>query len=128
MSLRLATSIPPSLAALGSEAGPLIGRHFDRTFRTLSGRGVVADSGFFRLLSGEAHPLGNLAVLTSPVTAIDRDRKRRPNGLSNLLCDRIGPSQLGEARKIAVVRVQLSLVFDGVRCELNVGGEAAGSS
>jgi len=60
-----------SMAAIGAAIGPAIGHHFELTFRRLSGRGVVQDRRFVRLISGAAHPLGNLAVLTPPVSAAD---------------------------------------------------------
>jgi GNAT superfamily N-acetyltransferase len=57
-----------SLDAAGTALGPAIGRHFESTFRCLVGQnGVVSEPRFFRMLSGEAHPLGNLAVFPEPV-------------------------------------------------------------
>ena len=57
-----------SVAAAGTALGPAIGRHFESTFRCLAGqKGVVSEPRFFRMLSGEAHPLGNLAVFPEPV-------------------------------------------------------------
>lgn len=57
-----------SVAAAGTALGPAIGRHFESTFRCLVGqKGVVSEPSYFRMLSGEAHPLGNLAVFPEPV-------------------------------------------------------------
>jgi hypothetical protein len=57
-----------SVAAAGIALGPAIGLHFESTFRCLVGqKGVVSEPRFFRMLSGEAHPLGNLAVFPEPV-------------------------------------------------------------
>ncbi len=57
-----------SVTAAGTSLGPAIGRHFESTFRCLVGqKGVVSEPSFFRMLSGEAHPLGNLAVFPEPV-------------------------------------------------------------
>lgn len=57
-----------SVAAAGTGLGPAIGRHFESTFRCLVGqKGVVSEPSYFRMLSGEAHPLGNLAVFPEPV-------------------------------------------------------------
>ena len=57
-----------SVAAAGTALGPAIGRHFESTFRCLAGqKGVVSEPRFFRMLSGEAHPLGNLAVFPEPL-------------------------------------------------------------
>jgi GNAT superfamily N-acetyltransferase len=57
-----------SLAAIGAALGPAIGRHFESTFRCLAGqKGAVSEPRYFRLLSGEAHPLGNLVVMPDPV-------------------------------------------------------------
>jgi hypothetical protein len=68
----------PSVQAAGTALGPAIGRHFESTFRCLAGqKGAVSEAGYFRLLSGEAHPLGNVAVFPQPVqfatvrTAVD---------------------------------------------------------
>jgi hypothetical protein len=45
-----------------------IGRHFEVTFRSLArGKGIVNAPEFFRLVSGEPHPLGNFAILSNPV-------------------------------------------------------------
>lgn len=63
-----ATSGYPSVAAVGSGLGPAIGRHLDMGFRAMAkGDKVVHDASFLRLLSGEPHPLGNFAVLSTPV-------------------------------------------------------------
>lgn len=57
-----------SLSDAGSALGPAIGRHFESTFRCLVGqKGVTSEPRFFRMISGEAHPLGNLAVFPEPV-------------------------------------------------------------
>lgn len=57
-----------SVDAAGAALGPAIGRHFESTFRCLAGqKGVVSEPDFFRMLSGEAHPLGNVAVFGEPV-------------------------------------------------------------
>src|SRR5512137_2814511 len=67
------TSVSPaaltsSVTDAGTALGPAIGRHFESTFRCLVGqRGVVSEPSYFRMLSGEAHPLGNLAVFPEPV-------------------------------------------------------------
>lgn len=56
-----------SLSVLGREVGPMIGRHLDVAFRELArGTNVADEPAFLRLLSGEPHPLGNFAVLSSP--------------------------------------------------------------
>lgn len=58
----------PSLAAIGPAVGAAIGRHLDVAFRNIArGRNVVNEPAFLRLASGEPHPLGNFAVLSSPV-------------------------------------------------------------
>lgn len=56
-----------SLSSLGPAVGPAIGRHLDLAFRNLArGRNVVEERAFFRVISGEPHPLGNFAVLSDP--------------------------------------------------------------
>lgn len=53
-----------TIAALGTAMGRAIGRHLDITFRTLAqGPRAVHTPGYFRLLTGEAHPFGNIAIL-----------------------------------------------------------------
>lgn len=59
----------PSLAAMGPDAARSIGRHLDTTFRALArGEHAVDDPSFFRLLTGEPHPLGNMAILAPHAT------------------------------------------------------------
>lgn len=59
----------PSLAAMGPDAARSIGRHLDTTFRSLArGEHAVDDPSFFRLLTGEPHPLGNMAILAPHAT------------------------------------------------------------
>ena len=58
----------PELAALGVAAGTAIGRHMDRTFRAMvRSEHRVDDPRFLRLLTGEPHPFGNLALLSAPM-------------------------------------------------------------
>ncbi len=57
-----------SLAAMGTDVGAAIGRHLETAFRSMArGRCVANDLRFWRLLTGEPHPLGNLALLPTPV-------------------------------------------------------------
>jgi hypothetical protein len=57
-----------SLSAAGPSIGSAIGRHLDVAFRAIArGDGVANEPGFLRVISGEVHPLGNFAVLSSPV-------------------------------------------------------------
>ena len=58
----------PDLAALGAATGAAIGRHLDWAFRALVRHGRRTEGPqFLRLLTGEPHPFGNFAVLSSPV-------------------------------------------------------------
>jgi len=58
----------PSLAAIGAAAGSAIGRHLETTFRDMvRGENVTSEVAFLRLISGEPHPLGNMALLSAPV-------------------------------------------------------------
>lgn len=60
----------PELAALGAGAGPAIGRHMDRAFRALVlGARWTGDARFLRMITGEPHPLGNLALISAPADA-----------------------------------------------------------
>ncbi len=67
-------SIAPvsSLAAAGDGIGLAVARHFESVWRTMAGqRGVTSEPGYFRLISGEAHPLGNCAVMPAGATLSD---------------------------------------------------------
>lgn len=58
----------PALAALGDATGAAIGRHLDWTFRAMVRDGRRTDGRqFLRLITGEPHPIGNFAVVSSPV-------------------------------------------------------------
>jgi hypothetical protein len=57
----------PSLAAIGAAAGSAIGRHLETTFRDMvRGENVANEAAFLTLISGEPHPLGNMALLSAP--------------------------------------------------------------
>jgi ribosomal protein S18 acetylase RimI-like enzyme len=63
------------VAELGSAAGRAIGRHLDRTFRSIvRGDRCTQEPRFLRLLTGEPHPFGNFAVLSAPVS-VDASRQ-----------------------------------------------------
>ncbi|MFG0283124.1 MAG: GNAT family N-acetyltransferase [Phycisphaerales bacterium JB039] len=53
-----------SIEALGPAPGQRIACHLDSTFRALAGRAGTATPAYFRLVTGEPHPFGNLAVIT----------------------------------------------------------------
>jgi GNAT superfamily N-acetyltransferase len=54
-------------AAMGEDIGLVASAHLDRAFRQiLRGPMVVAERRFVRLITGEAHPLGNLAIVSDP--------------------------------------------------------------
>jgi hypothetical protein len=54
-----------SLSAAGPAIGRAIGRHLDVAFRAIArGATVANEPGFLRVISGEAHPLGNFALLS----------------------------------------------------------------
>lgn len=56
-----------TIASLGQSLGAAIEQHLDTAFRKLMhGSQVVSEPGFVRLLTGEPHPLGNLAVVSDP--------------------------------------------------------------
>jgi hypothetical protein len=56
-----------TIAAMGAPVGTAIGRHMETAFRLMGQGGCVAnESKFWRVLTGEAHPLGNLALLSTP--------------------------------------------------------------
>jgi GNAT superfamily N-acetyltransferase len=54
-------------AAMGENIGLVASAHIDSTFRQiLRGPMVVAERRFVRLITGEAHPFGNLAIVSDP--------------------------------------------------------------
>lgn len=56
-----------SIAAIGAGAAEVSQRHIDHMFRAvLRGPNVVADPRFLRLMTGEAHPFGNFAIVSDP--------------------------------------------------------------
>jgi GNAT superfamily N-acetyltransferase len=58
------------MAAIGEGIGALIAGHIDLAFRTLlSGPGVEMHPRFTRLITGEAHPFGNFAMVKVPADA-----------------------------------------------------------
>src|SRR5262245_33740093 len=62
----------PALATLGAAAGAAIGRHLDRAFRALvSHSDRTEGSQSLQLLTGEPHPFGNFAVVSSPADLND---------------------------------------------------------
>lgn len=68
------TSVAPiaSLSAAGDRIGPAVAQHFESVWRAMSGqRGVTCAPRYFRLLSGEAHPLGNCAVIPARADLAD---------------------------------------------------------
>ena len=66
------SSIVPSIASQRDAVGGRAARHLDLVFRELMvGRGAELGDGYLRLVTGEPHPLGNVAVVTdagSPAT------------------------------------------------------------
>jgi GNAT superfamily N-acetyltransferase len=56
-----------STAAMGENIGLIASAHIDSTFRQiLRGPMVVAERRFVRLITGEAHAFGNLAIVSDP--------------------------------------------------------------
>ncbi len=57
----------PSIAAIGKDVASVAAGRIDRTFRyVLRGPKVVAERRFVRLLTGEPHPFGNVAIVSDP--------------------------------------------------------------
>ena len=55
------------MAALGNAIGARASGHLDLAFRhMMQGQGAEVGQHFLRLVTGEAHPLGNVAVVSSP--------------------------------------------------------------
>jgi len=59
--------IVPSMATLGNAIGARASGHLDLAFRhMMQGQGAELTRHFLRLVTGEAHPLGNIAVVSDP--------------------------------------------------------------
>lgn len=57
----------PSLASAGARVPAIAAKHIEHTFRhLLRGPRVVNDPRFLRLITGEPHPFGNVAVVSCP--------------------------------------------------------------
>ncbi len=57
----------PSITAIGKDVAAVAAGHIDRTFRQiLRGPKSVVESRFVRLITGEPHPFGNLAIISDP--------------------------------------------------------------
>ncbi len=57
----------PSIAAIGRNMAAVAEKHIDRAFRNLlRGPEVVSERRFLRLITGEPHPFGNLAIVSDP--------------------------------------------------------------
>lgn len=67
----MATSPPVrSIASINPTMGSAAAQHLDLLWRDLmKSQGSIENAQFFRLISGEAHPLGNLAILREPADA-----------------------------------------------------------
>jgi GNAT superfamily N-acetyltransferase len=60
-------AIVQSIASVGNAIGVRAARHLDLIFRHLMlGQGAESGAGFLRLVTGEPHPLGNLAIVGEP--------------------------------------------------------------
>jgi hypothetical protein len=56
-----------SIPAIGRNIGTIASGHIDRAFRQiLRSPLAVAEHRFVRLITGEAHPFGNLAIVSDP--------------------------------------------------------------
>ena len=63
-------SSAPSIAAVGPAMGSAAVLHLDLLWRDLiKAQGATETEHFFRLITGEAHPLGNVAILREPADA-----------------------------------------------------------
>ena len=57
----------PSMTVLGTDIVRVSTMHIDHAFRhVLRGPGVVSDRRFVRLITGESHPFGNMAIVSDP--------------------------------------------------------------
>lgn len=58
----------PSLTSLGAAAAAAIGRHMDRAFRAMvCDARRIEGTRYLRLLTGEPHPFGNFALVSTPI-------------------------------------------------------------
>jgi len=60
-------AIVPSIASARRTIGMRAAQHIDLTFREMmSGQGAEAGDGYLRMVTGEPHPLGNVAIVSEP--------------------------------------------------------------
>jgi predicted GNAT family acetyltransferase len=60
-------AIVPSIATVGNAIGARASGHLDLVFRhMMQGQGAELGPRYLRLVTGEAHPLGNIAVVSDP--------------------------------------------------------------
>lgn len=78
------TQLHSSIAALGDALGAVAAGHFELSLRrVLSGPGVTRDPRFVRLVTGAAHPFGNLACLRDPADVVGTAAALEPLVASN---------------------------------------------
>lgn len=93
-------SIADDAAGLGLRAA----RHFERVFRTLATpQGADANDDWFRWITGEAHPLGNMAIQSTPSDADDIRASVTPMVAANLPCAVLFPAGVSPAAREAVM-------------------------
>jgi len=60
----------PSIASISPDIGPAAALHMDLLWRDLMrSQGSIENEQFFRLITGEAHPMGNLVILRESADA-----------------------------------------------------------
>lgn len=73
------TPVVASIASVLTSIGADAARHLDGVWRELTrGQGAAEDEQFFRLVTGEPHPLGNMAILRESTGAQTTERAVAP--------------------------------------------------
>lgn len=73
------TSFVPSTTSGREPIGVLVARHFDLTFRAMMrGPGAEHLPGFLRFVSGTAHPMGNVAIISDPTVTEETRHAAEP--------------------------------------------------
>ena len=93
----------PSIDADRGSIGIRAARHLDIAFRSFTvGHGAELGSGYLRWLTGEAHPLGNLAIVCAPGDEAAAREACSPLKAANVPCAVAFPDGLATAAAQAV--------------------------
>lgn len=87
-----------------SRIGARAAQHFERVFRTLvTPQGAEANDTWFRWITGEAHPLGNMAIQSTPASAEDVRAAVTPMLAASLPCALLFPAGASTVARDAAI-------------------------